>query len=146
MNLLPDDALEIVVRKACPASFPWLLLVDKRMRSTAIQIKFPERDDRYARLYFQNRLFRILTRAILRNDRTIALQYMHDHHWLTLIKHGYACCVAWLLDDNNEAIDIEAFKETCRHCHQDEIEILIERRLRTVRRGKRNLRVAIKAC
>ena len=146
MNLLPDDTLEIVIRKACPASFPWLLLVNKRMRSTAIQIKFPERDDRYARLYFQNRLFRTLTRAISRNDRTIALQYMHDHHWLTLIKHGYACCVAWLLDDNNEAIDVEAFKETCRHCHQDEIGILIERRLRTVRRGKRNFWVVIKAC
>ena len=150
MNLkeLPDDVLEIVIRKACPASFLWLLFVDRHTRTITIQFKFPEKDDRYARLCFQNSLFRTLSNAILRNHRSIASRYMHDHHWLTLIKYGYTCCISWLLDDIKKSIDIEAFIETCRHCRQDEIELLLKKKVQNTRRRitKKNAQIAIKAC
>ena len=91
MNLreLPDDILEVVTRKACPASFLWLLFVNKHLRNITIQIRFPEKDDRYKRLYFQSSLFLTLNKAILNNDRDIASRFMHDHHWVKLIKYGY---------------------------------------------------------
>jgi len=44
--------------------------------------------------------------------------------------------MAWLLDDINETIDVEAFTETCRHCHKDEIGLVIEKSSRTRKRVK----------
>ena len=132
MNLkeLPDDILEIVIRKACPASFLWLLFVDKHTRNITIHFKFPEKDDRYKRLYFQNRLVRTLSHAIVDNDRDIASGYMHDHHWMSLIKYGYTCCITWLIDDPNRSINTEALIETCRICNRGEIESLLKKKKR----------------
>ncbi len=139
---LPDDVLEIVIRKACPASFLWLLFVNRRTRYVAIQIMFPEKDPRYARLYFQNRLFRTLGYAILHNNRNIALEYMHDHHWFTLIKYGYTCCISWLLEDAN--VDVNRFLETCQHCCREEIESIL-RGYRTRRDRKKPVKAATTA-
>ena len=136
---LPDDVLEIVIRKACPASFLWLLFVNRRIRYTAIQFMFPEKDDRYSRLYFENRLFRTLRSAILRNDRRIAYAYMYDHHWVTLIKYGYTCCISWLLVDAN--IDVNMLLETCQHCQQEEIESIL-RAFRRIKERKKTYKAA----
>ncbi len=132
LKKLPDDVLEIVIRKACPASFLWLLFVDRRIRYTAIQLMFPEKDNRYSRIYFENRLFRTIGRALLHNDRTIAHKYMYDHHWVTLIKYGYTCCISWLLDEAN--IDVNMLLDTCQHCHQEEIGSILRRFRRTKER------------